>query len=49
MKIDLYETRMAVIWPMDRDGKILGEDTYVGGDGFVGIAGRKLVPATASE
>jgi hypothetical protein len=38
----LFETRMCVLWPMDRDGLVLGEDSYTGGDGFVGIEGRKL-------
>jgi hypothetical protein len=40
----LYETRMATLWPFDDDGLIIGEDTYTGGDGFVGIADRKLAP-----
>jgi hypothetical protein len=40
----LFETRMCVLWPMDRDGLVLGEDSYTGGDGFVGIAERKLGP-----
>jgi hypothetical protein len=38
----LYESRMAVLWPMDAKGKARGEDTYTGGDGFAGIAERKL-------
>ena len=39
----LYETRMAVVWPMDENGLVLvGEDSYISGDGFVGIAARKL-------
>jgi hypothetical protein len=38
----LYETRMAVLWPLDEHGLVLGEDTYTSGDGFAGIAGRKL-------
>ena len=38
----LYETRMAVLWPMDHEGKVRGEDSYTSGDGFAGIAGRKL-------
>lgn len=38
----LYETRMAILWPFDDDGMILGEDTYTGTDGFAGIADRKL-------
>ena len=38
----LYETRMATIWPFDAEGKVRGEDTYTGGDGFAGIADRKL-------
>lgn len=40
----LFETHMAVFWPMDRDGLAKGEDTYTGRDGFEGIAGRKLAP-----
>jgi hypothetical protein len=35
---------MCVIWPMDADGKVIGEHTYTGGDGFAGIAERKLGP-----
>ncbi len=38
----LYEARMATLWPFDGDGMIVGEDTYTGGDGFAGIADRKL-------
>ncbi len=38
----LYETRMAILWPMDANGKARGEDSYTSGDGFAGIAGRKL-------
>jgi hypothetical protein len=53
----LYEARMAVLWPISEDGLFLGEDSYVGGDGFAGIAERKLrdddivryTPATASR
>lgn len=41
----LYETRMAVVWPIDADGLIVGEDTYVGGDGFAGIADRPITLA----
>jgi hypothetical protein len=41
----LYEARMAVIWPIGDDGLFVGEDSYVGGDGFAGIADRKLDPA----
>jgi len=40
----LFETRMAVLWPFDEHGLVLGEDTYTGGDGFAGIAARKLSP-----
>lgn len=40
----LYETRMAVLWPIAEDGLFNGEDTYVGADGFAGIADRKLNP-----
>lgn len=39
----LYETRMAVVWPVDpSEGKLVGEETYTGHDGFVGIEKRKL-------
>jgi hypothetical protein len=41
----LYETRMAILWPIGPDGLFIGEDSYVGGDGFEGIAGRKIDPA----
>jgi hypothetical protein len=41
----LYETRMAVVWPIDEDGLFVGEDAYVGGAGFDGIADRKIDPA----
>ena len=40
----LYETRMAILWPFDDDGLFIGEDSYVGGDGFEGIAQRKVDP-----
>lgn len=38
----LYETRMAIVWPLDDDGLVRGEDSYTGGDGFRGIASRKI-------
>ena len=38
----LYEARMAVLWPMDANGLVIGEETYTGGDGFAGIAERRL-------
>jgi hypothetical protein len=38
----LYEARMATLWPFDEHGLARGEDTYTGGDGFAGIAQRKL-------
>jgi hypothetical protein len=40
----LFQTPMCVLWPMDAEGKVIGEHSYVGGDGFAGIAGRKLGP-----
>ena len=41
----LYEARMATLWPVDEaTGLFTGEDTYTGGDGFAGIADRKLSP-----
>jgi hypothetical protein len=41
----LFEARMAVVWPIGPDGLFIGEDSYVAGDGFAGIADRKLDPA----
>jgi hypothetical protein len=38
----MYEARMATLWPLDDSGKARGEDTYIGSDGFEGIANRKL-------
>jgi hypothetical protein len=41
----LYQTRMCVVWPVDPEaGKLVGEETYTGTDGFAGIAGRKIAP-----
>jgi SnoaL-like domain len=40
----LYETRMAIVWPIDEDGLFIGEDSYVEGDGMEGIAGRRINP-----
>ena len=45
----LYEARMATLWPFDADGKVRGEDTYTGSDGFAGIADRKLDEADIVE
>jgi hypothetical protein len=34
---------MSVVWPVDHaEGKLVGEETYTGTDGFEGIAERKL-------
>jgi hypothetical protein len=41
----LFETRMAIIWPIDEDGLFIGEDAYTEKDGFAGIADRKIDPA----
>jgi len=39
----LYETRMGVVWPVDPvEGRLVGEETYTGTDGFAGIADRKI-------
>ena len=40
----LYEAHMAVLWPINADGLFTGEDSYTGGNGFDGIATRKLFP-----
>lgn len=44
-----YEARMAILWPMDAEGLVIGEDSYTGGDGFAGIGARKLSPADLGE
>ena len=41
----LFEAHMAIIWPIGPDGLFIGEDSYSGGDGFAGIADRKIDPA----
>jgi hypothetical protein len=41
----LFEARMAVVWPIDDDGTFIGEDSYTAGDGFAGIAQRKIDPS----
>jgi hypothetical protein len=38
----LFETRMAIVWPIGPDGLFIGEDSYVGDNGFDGIADRKI-------
>jgi hypothetical protein len=38
----LYECRAAIMWPFNHEGLLMGEDSYFAGDGFAGIAGRKL-------
>ncbi len=39
----LYQARMGVVWPVDREAhKLIGEESYTGGDGFAGIADRKI-------
>jgi hypothetical protein len=38
----LFEARMAIVWPIGEDGLFIGEDSYVGSNGFEGIADRKL-------
>jgi hypothetical protein len=41
----LYRTRMGIVWPVDAEaGKLIGEETYTGTDGFEGIADRKIGP-----
>jgi len=45
----LYEARMAVLWPLDDESLVRGEDTYTGGDGFAGIATRPLRPEDIVE
>jgi len=46
----LYETRMGIVWPIDRAaGKLVGEESYTAGDGFAGIADRKLSESDIAE
>lgn len=45
----LFQTRMCVVWPMDEDGFVIGEDSYTAGDGFAGIESRKLAPGALGE
>ncbi|MCU1390096.1 MAG: hypothetical protein JWL72_3434 [Ilumatobacteraceae bacterium] len=45
----LYEAHMSVLWPIDADGRFTGEDSYTGGNGFEGIASRKLSAADIVE
>ena len=41
----LYESRMSIVWPVDDGtGKLIGEETYTGTNGFEGIAERKIGP-----
>ena len=46
----LYETRMSIVWPVDdAEGKLVGEESYTGTDGFAGIAERKLDASDVAE
>jgi hypothetical protein len=45
----LFEARMATFWPIDEHGLARGEDTYTGGNGFAGIADRKIDPGDIIE
>ncbi len=46
----LYEARMGIVWPVDQAaGKLVGEESYTGGDGFAGIADRKLDQGDIAE
>ncbi len=38
----MYQTRSAIVWPINVHGLIAGEDSYTGEDGFEGIENRKL-------
>jgi hypothetical protein len=38
----MFEARMAIMWPISADGRFVAEDSYTSGDGFAGIAQRKL-------
>ncbi|MCU0310924.1 MAG: hypothetical protein MUE36_08275 [Acidimicrobiales bacterium] len=39
----LYQARMAIVWPADPEtGLLIGEESWVEGDGFAGIAERRI-------
>lgn len=39
----LYSCRMAIVWPVDAEtGLLIGEESWTSGDGFAGIADRKI-------
>lgn len=40
--IYLYESRMAIVWVIDDEGRIIGEESYTDRNGFEGIAARRL-------
>ena len=46
----LSETRMGVVWPHDpEEDRLTGEEVYSAGDGFEGIAARKIDLADVVE
>lgn len=46
----LYEQRLLIVWEFDEEGRVLCEDSYSGGgQGFEGIAQRKLAPEEIYE
>ncbi len=46
----LSETRMGVVWPLDEEEeRLTGEEVYSSGDGFEGIAARKISLADIVE
>ena len=45
----LFETHMAIIWPIGPDGLFIGEDSYTGANGFDGIANRRIEPSEILE
>ena len=40
-----YRDRMLIVWPFDESGVLIGEDSYSGQGGFVGIADRRVANA----
>ena len=39
----VYQCRMAIVWPVDAEtGLLVGEESWAQGDGFAGIADRKI-------
>ena len=46
----LSESRLGIVWPVDhRENRLTGEEVYSSGEGFSGIAGRKIALSDIAE